>query len=236
MLVAVHGISINAREQARWFAPWAEKTGAILVAPLFEPSFFPDYQRLGRTGLGQRADLALHAMLDAAAAEAGVSNPVVNLFGFSGGGQFAHRYAMANPQRVKGQVLAAPGWFTFPDAERFPYGIKPTKRLPGVTFDPRGLLGVDSLVVVGSGDVDRDPALRRSKRVDRRQGRNRIDRGRRWIEAMRDQAAAEGLETRFEFAQLSGCGHDYEQCMQFGGLGERTIAFLYPDYRNTLMT
>ena len=42
----------------------------------------------------------------------GIDTRRINLFGFSGGAQFAHRYAMAHPGSVNALVLTAPGWFT----------------------------------------------------------------------------------------------------------------------------
>lgn len=227
ILVAVHGISINARNQARLFAPLAERAGAILIAPVFEPQFYPDYQRLGRVGLGQRADLALDKILSLVIAGNGVCNRRINLFGYSGGAQFAHRYAMVNPQRVNAQVLASAGWYTFPDQRKFPYGIKCSERLPEVHFERHSLLSVDTLVAAGTRDTERDPALRTSRRVDKRQGRNRLERGQRWIEAMRKSAQAEGLAARFELIELPGCGHDFDECMHTGRLGDKTFEFFY---------
>mgnify|MGYP002640863476 FL=1 len=58
IFVTVHGISRNAREHAKRFAPFAERYGVILIAPVFSQKRFPDYQRLGRKGKGERADIA----------------------------------------------------------------------------------------------------------------------------------------------------------------------------------
>ncbi len=229
LFVTVHGISINARDQARLFAPWAKKIGATIISPIFDPHFYPDYQRLGRTGHGKRADIALDAMLTSAAADSGCSNHSLALFGFSGGAQFAHRYTMANPERIAAQVLVAPGWFTFPDGRRYPYGTRKPKRLPGIEFDSQKYLSVDSLVLVGADDTMRDASLRSSDQLDRRQGFNRVERGQRWIAAMQKACAATNRFSRYKFETLDGCGHDFEQCMRLGSLGQKTMSFLYQD-------
>ena len=228
VFVAVHGISINAREQARHFSPWAERTGVLLIAPVFDPLFYGDYQRLGRNGRGARADRALQVMLADLERQAGRLPGRICLFGFSGGAQFAHRFTMAHPDRVAAQVLAAPGWFTFPDhRRRYPYGLRPCPHLPDLSFEPDRFLQVDSHVLVGTRDTLRDASLRRKPKIDRRQGRTRIERGQRWIQAMRKEAAAREQETRFEFDVMEGCGHDFETCMTRGGLGSKTFDFLY---------
>lgn len=114
LLVCVHGISRNAEEHAAAFAERAANRGLVVVAPLFERERFPDYQRLGRRGRGARADLALDAIVSEVGATAGVDVERFYLTGFSGGAQFAHRYAFAFPHRVAALALAAADWYTFP--------------------------------------------------------------------------------------------------------------------------
>ena len=64
IFVPVHGLSGNAAAYARTFAPLADRAGAVLVAPRFRLPVFRDYQRLGRTHRGERADLALERILE----------------------------------------------------------------------------------------------------------------------------------------------------------------------------
>ena len=64
LFVSAHGISRNAEEHATLFAPFAEQRGVVLVAPIFDPAGHEDYQRLGRKGHSQRADVALDVILD----------------------------------------------------------------------------------------------------------------------------------------------------------------------------
>jgi len=225
-LVSVHGISRNARDHARLLAPLAERYGATVIAPLFDDAFYTDYQRLGRAGRGQRADLALNEMLNDAS---GTHAPGrIGLFGYSGGGQFAHRYTLAYPERVAALVLAAPGWFTFPDpARRYPYGLAQASGLPGVRFDPDHFLRVPTLVVVGAHDVEGGASLRRSRRLDRDQGRDRVARGRRWIDTMRREARRRGFVTRFDFKCLPNTDHDFVAAMTRDAMGLALFSFLF---------
>ena len=114
VFVAVHDISRNAREQAAAFSDICEHYGAILIAPHFSASRFPNYQRLGRSrhlhDRGRRANEALDAILDEIGTLTGVSADRVYLFGYGAGGRFVLRYAMARPGRVAGVVIA----FSYP--------------------------------------------------------------------------------------------------------------------------
>lgn len=86
VFVTVHGISRNAEEHARLFAPFAERYGVVLVAPLFPANRFTKYQQLGKAGDGKRADQALHQILSEVGTLTGAAIDRLYLFGFSGGG------------------------------------------------------------------------------------------------------------------------------------------------------
>ena len=224
-LVSVHGISRNARDHVRLLAPLAEQYGATVIAPLFDETFFSDYQRLGRRGRGERADLALNDILIDALAP---TPPKIALFGYSGGGQFAHRYALAHPERVAALALAAPGWFTYPDHDqRYPYGLATDNRLPGVHFDPDQFLRIPTLVLVGAHDITRNSSLRRSERLDRAQGRNRVVRGNRWISAMKSAARQRGFTTPYVFRCLPNTDHDFVASMTRDAMGVAVFRFLF---------
>ena len=116
-LVTVHGISRNAAEQMHGFMADAEHHGRLLIAPIFDQHHFRDYQRLGRAGRGPRADLALQRILREVSRLTGTDCSRPDLFGYSGGAQFVHRYTFAHPQRVRRAVLGAPGWYSLPDRQ-----------------------------------------------------------------------------------------------------------------------
>jgi pimeloyl-ACP methyl ester carboxylesterase len=227
MFVAVHGVARNAREQAKLFAPHCETHGAVLVAPHFSAEEHADYQRLGRVGRGGRADATLDAIVEESAWLTGASPAEIYLFGFSGGAQFAHRYTMAHPHRVARTVMAAAGWYTFPDARmRFPYGIGPSRKLAGVRFDPEEFLRVPITVLVGDLDTTNEN-LRRSDRLDRQQGTTRVERARSWVRAMQKAAAAHHLDTCVELEVIAGMDHSFEASMKRGRLGERVFAAMF---------
>jgi poly(3-hydroxybutyrate) depolymerase len=223
LVVSVHGISRNADQHARLLSTYSEMYGAVLVAPIFSVEQHPDYQRLGRVGRGKRADLALNMIVAEVATMTGAAAEKFHLFGFSGGAQFVHRYVMANPHRVAGAVMAAAGWYTFPDAtRRFPYGTRMTKKLPSVRFDAEEFLSVPMTVMVGADD-DSQSGLRRSARLDREQGVTRVERARRWVEAMKASAAAHHLESMVSYEEIENCNHSFKRSILRGGLGDRVF-------------
>ncbi len=227
LLVAVHGVSRNAHEQAQLLAPLCEKTGCVLAAPLFSRKQFPDFQRLGRPGRGARADLALDAMLSELRHDLGLRFERVLLLGYSAGAQFVHRYAMAHPGGLTGAIVGAPGWFTFPSRDQdYPYGLRLERELPGVEFRAEAFLRVPILVVVGAEDDDeRSDHLYRSSAVDRQQGKSRLERAERWVAAMHETAAEAGLASRVRLVTLPGAGHSFLECMS-RGLGDIVLAEL----------
>lgn len=227
VFVTVHGISRNVVEHATLFASCCEDAGAVLVAPYFPQGVWKDYQRLGRLGRGPRSDAALDRILDEVAWITGAATDRFYLHGFSGGAQFAHRYAMAHPHRIARAVIAAAGWYTFPDGrERFPYGIRRSRDLPDVRFDPEEFLQVPMTVLVGDRDIT-DVDLRCTRRVTRQQGETRLARARSWVEAMHRAAREYRLEPLVTLETIPGGDHTFADLMVRGGLGARVFLALF---------
>lgn len=221
-LVCVHGISRNALEHVFAFRRYADEFGFAIVAPVFDTGAFRGYQTLGSKN-GWNARRALLSALDGLPDMIGVSAPAANLFGFSGGGQFAHRFAMAEPHRVRALAIAAAGWYTFPTAAtRFPMGLSGAKA-PDV--DISSFLKLPIFVMVGSADVDRDANVRQGRKIDTLQGRTRVDRARRWTAAVNDAARLKGLPAPATCAELPGAGHSFSDCVS-AGLARRAVEFL----------
>lgn len=237
ILASVHGISRNAYEQATVFSPYCERFGVVLVVPRFTPEHHKDYQRLGRKGRGVRADLVLERCINEVALLTGADARQIYLFGYSGGAQFAHRFVMAHPQRVAHAVVASAGWYTMPDhRRRFPYGVRTTPELPGIVFNPEDFLRVPIDVLVGSGDLD-DENVRHTERLDRQQGKTRVERARNWAKAMRDAARVYGMPPSVRFTEVENTNHSFEAFCRRGALVKRVFRSLFGvaiDPRDTL--
>ncbi len=229
-LVCIHGISRNALEHAHAFRHLADDLGFPVIAPMFNQAGFRGYQTLGSKA-GWNALTAFDRLLDEIAAEGG--GPSVDIFGFSGGGQFAHRFAMARPARVAALAIASAGWYTFPDDARYPRGLA-GKLPPGA--DEAAFLAIPMLVLVGSADRDRDATLRQGERINAQQGADRVERARNWTAAVNDAARVRGLPPPALYAELAGAAHSFADCAA-AGLVRRTAEFFHQrqprDFRAT---
>ena len=218
-LVAIHGIHRNAEAQARAFATRAAAQGRLVIAPLFDPAEWPRYQQVV---LGGRADLALLDLLQELQLAGMVRTRRIALAGYSGGAQFAHRFAMLYPHMVEHLTVTAAGWYTFPADMPFPYGL--AVRKGRTDWGSRIADGLDAFlslpvdVCVGTADNLPDEHTRRRPRLDERQGSDRLTRATRWVEALNATAAARGIAPRARLRLLAGCGHDFAQCVARGGL------------------
>ena len=225
LFVSVHGITRNALEHVLLFQPWAERLGVALIAPLFTRAAFRGYQRLEANG-GIPADEAFDLICDDARALLGLRDAALHLFGYSGGGQFAHRYLLKHPRRVARAVIGAAGWYTFPDAAvPYPMGLATPD---GALCDPAAIAALPpTRVIVGDADKSRDAALNRDPRIDEQQGRNRHSRGRRWVKAMNAAMKAQELRRRCSFHSLPGATHSFATAMQAYGLDRAVVDFLF---------
>lgn len=223
-LVSVHGVTRRAPEQFTGWLRFAQRMQITLVAPSFGRDRFAGYQRLAGSKRGLTADHALLRLLDQLRDEGFVGTGPVVLFGYSGGAQFVHRFLLAHPNAADGAAVAAAGWYTFPDRlTPFPYGLA-TSRL-GLAGHLDAFLQKPLLVTVGEADVARDEQLRKRFWMDAWQGRTRVERAERWVEALRNEARRRGVTPRVSLCHLPGAGHSFVECMR-AGLGWQVAMFL----------
>ena len=222
LVVSVHGIARNATAHAYRLMEEAERCGVSVLAPLFSKEAYGQYQQLQDAKTEARSDHALLDILDAAARLTSADVSRILLFGYSGGAQFAHRFAMAHPQRVASAVVAAAGWYTFPTMQaRYPYGLDTGGS--ALRFDIDRLLDVRYHVMVGALDTVRDSALRSSKKLDRMQGRTRLERAMSWTNFMRGLACEEQLRAPDIPIVLPSVGHSFVDAVERAALPRRVF-------------
>lgn len=216
LVVSVHGIARNAAAHVFRLQEEAERLGLVVVAPLFEKEVYGQYQQLMDPGTDVRADAALLDIVEAAARLSKTDPERLLLFGFSGGAQFTHRFVLAHPRRVVSAVHAAAGWYTFPDPARtYPYGLKDAKPL---RLRASEAARVPQHVIVGELDIERDRSLRKSKQLNRQQGRTRVERARRWVEAMGAFSRREHGLHGLTFMTLPAVGHSFPDSVERANL------------------
>jgi len=230
LVVSIHGANRNADAHARLLSAYAEMYGAVLLAPHFSAARFGDYQRLGRIGRGQRADLALHRIIEEAAAENGTPADRFHLLGFSAGAQFAHRYAMAYPHRIASAVIANTRRFTLPDPKlRFPRGIRSTPKLPGLRFDPEAFLRVPIKVLIGAHDTGDEVVTlpRREPKPDEEKRSVRSELARQWVAAMQQASREHGVESAVTCEELPDRMRSFRSSVLRAGLAERAFESMF---------
>jgi poly(3-hydroxybutyrate) depolymerase len=98
VFVFVHGTEGSGRDFIRTWRDPADREGFIVVCPTFSQ---------GYQGLEGGEDEALIAILDEVGQRCPSTEGVI-VSGFSGGAQFAHRFAFAHPERTRGGASTRP--------------------------------------------------------------------------------------------------------------------------------
>ncbi|WP_436698765.1 alpha/beta hydrolase [Nocardioides sp. BYT-33-1] len=200
--VFVHGTGRRTELYLDAFAERARAERAIVMTPLFPigidgPNDIHNYK--GIEAAGVRYDEVLLAMVAEVAERWSVDVSRFFLHGFSGGGQFAHRFAMLHPDRLTAVSVGAPGQVTLPTAALWWRGIGDLEERFGIAFDAAAFAAVPMQVVVGS--LDDDSADLRAMGADRDVA-GRLTQARGLTEALR----ALGATVRLDVVQ--GAGHD----------------------------
>jgi pimeloyl-ACP methyl ester carboxylesterase len=223
-LVALHGISRDAKAIWSAFQPNAAALGRALLVPLLDRKNWPHFQRIDAF----RPDLAVLDLLR----RAGLAHCKIELFGYSGGAQLAHRFAMLYPHKVARLHIAAPGWFCLPnmdvvwpeglgDAEQGTSGSPRTTLIGPCQVQLPAYLSLPVRIWVGANDTERDAALRKSAELDRLQGINRLERATTYVEEFRKAAERLQIKPDIELCVLPGAGHDFVECARIGGLADK---------------
>ena len=225
LLVVVLGVSRHWQQQVAAFIPACERLGVTLLSPGMGGSVRAGYRSIGRQE--NRADVFLHDCLREVSLLTGLDATRFRLFGHSSGAQFAHRYLMAHPHRVESAVIAGARWYTFPDTKRkFPFGIRSTKRLPDIAFNPEQYLRVRVTVLEGTRDTEED-VFRNSQEISAQQGKHRLERARRWVAAMKAQAQAHAMPSMIELNEIDGVDHHFGPLCREGRLIQRVFWSLF---------
>lgn len=208
IIVSIHGISMNAAEHMVRLRHLAEAAGAVVIAPCFRRKLYPRYQQLVDSQTGIRSDLALIDILDDVRQRSGVRTRKIHMTGFSGGAQFAHRFAFYHAGIVASCVSCSAGWYTFPEPGlAFPLGIADGQG-PGGLSVHADWRSVPHHVVVGSRDTAIEEALNMTPAVVEVQGTGRRTRARRWVAAM-NRGRAEDGSPLVSLTELRGLTHDF---------------------------
>lgn len=211
LCVVVHGTGRTPNVYRDLFASFADANRSIIVAPLFpagiiEPGELANYKFIAFHDI--RYDQVLNGIVEEVAARFRLAERRFLLFGYSGGGHFAHRYAYLHPARLLGLSIGAPGMVTLVD-DALPWwrGIADLEARFRVQLDLETLRRVPIQMVVGEKDTETweitiQPSSRFWMDGANDAGRTRIDR----LVTLRDNFIRHGIPVRFDLVQ--GVGHD----------------------------
>ncbi|MGX6449588.1 hypothetical protein ACVU7I_16225 [Patulibacter sp. S7RM1-6] len=209
LMVFVHGTLRRVDHYLDRFAALADAHRAIVMAPLFpagigDPNDVHDYKFLLHRGT--RFDELLLAMIDEVGQRWNVATERMLLHGFSGGGQFAHRFLFLHPDRLDAVSVGAPGRVTLPSsADGWWRGLADVRERLGVDVDPAAVSRVPTQLVIG-GDDDDPGDLRGVPESDG--GATRMER----LRALHADLRGWGCDVRFDV--VPGVAHDGDGVLQ----------------------
>ncbi|WP_051744553.1 hydrolase [Streptomyces yerevanensis] len=210
LAVLQHGTGRRGPQYRDNFAEWGERHDCLVLCPLF-PAGIGDPDDLHNFKFLEYGDIRYDQVLLEIVAEAGARwNTDTSRFllhGFSGGGQFVHRFAYLHPDRLSGLSIGAPGRITHLDAER-PWwvGLKGFEEKFGRPPRLAELRDVPVQMVVGSEDTETWEInnVGDSNWMDGADahGRTRLER----LKALSADFERHGISVRFDV--VPGVGHE----------------------------
>ena len=210
LVVLQHGTGRRGPQYRDNFADWAEAHGCLVLAPLFpagidDPDDLHNFKFIRYGDI--RFDHVLLAMVDEVAARFNVAADRFLLHGFSGGGQFVHRFGYLHADRLAGLSIGAPGRITYLDPDR-PWWTGISTFSDEFGHPPRieELRRVPVQMVVGADDVEtweiNNPGGSNWMDGADAHGVTRIER----LRALRDNFTEHGIAVRFDL--VPGVGHE----------------------------
>lgn len=158
LIVAVHGTGRTMTTYRDGFSAFARFNKCVVLAPLFPVGPCGDDYADGFKYLQEgdiRYDQVLLAMVEEAGARLGMLFAQFMLFGFSGGGHFAHRFFYLHPQRLSAVSIGAPGAVTLIDDGRdFWVGTRDLQARFGCALNLPAMRQVPVQMVVGAADIE----------------------------------------------------------------------------------
>jgi pimeloyl-ACP methyl ester carboxylesterase len=212
LLVAVHGTGRTSAIDFRdGFAEFGLYNDCAILCPIFPMNVLGDGARSGYKFLEEgdiRYDQIVLSMVEEMAAKYDQDWSKFAIFGFSGGGHFAHRFAILHPERLWAASIGAPGSVTLLDPKRdWWVGVRDLQDRFGKAFDAEALSRVPVHMVVGDADLEtweitHKPGSKYYMEGANDAGANRPAR----LEALASSFRSAGVDVTFD--KVAGVSHD----------------------------
>ena len=158
LVVAVHGTGRTFIAYRDAFAELGRWRNCIVLAPLFPVGPLGDGNRSGFKYMvegGIRYDQVLLGIIDEVAETYGLADRCFALWGYSGGGHFAHRFFLLHPDRLWAASIGAAGSVTrIDDARDWWVGTRDIEARFGTALDREAMRRVPVQMIVGAADLE----------------------------------------------------------------------------------
>ena len=210
LVVLVHGSLRGANILRDEFSAFAEENRCFLLAPFF-PCGIEDLDDTHNYKLmlwrDIRYDLLLLDMVEQVAERYRVRKDRFMMHGFSGGGQFAHRFFYLHPNRLRAVSIGAPGTVTLPDQRDWWVGTGGMETVFGIPLRLDLMREVAVQYVIGSKDTETwDVTVSEKSNLwlpgINDSGATRIDR----LRSLESALAGHGIQGRFDI--VPGVAHE----------------------------
>jgi poly(3-hydroxybutyrate) depolymerase len=212
LVVCVHGTSRTSFLEFRdGFAAFGRWNDCVILCPIFPMGPLGDGARSGYKYMREgeiRYDRVLLGMVAEVAERYGRGWDRFAMFGFSGGGHFAHRFAILHPGRLWAACIGASGSVTLLDPGRdWWVGIRDLQQQFGIAFDAAALARVPVQMLVGDADLETWEITHKPGGTYWMEGANDAGRTRpERLDALRRSFEAAGVAV--EFRLLPGVAHN----------------------------
>ncbi len=214
LLFLMHGGSRAAEKYINDWISFSTDRNVVLVAPEFSKKYYPEYAFLMMSKENGKSlndeslyiNNSLGLLFDFFKAKLKLSTSNYRLYGHSGGSQFVHRYLLlSNDIRIEKAAMANAGFYTFLDDEiTYPFG---TKKMKISDERIKWFYRLKGGVFLGSADNDSNHESLPRMRKARKQGKNRLERGKNFFEDLVKYGVDNNLPFRWRFQIVSNVGH-----------------------------
>jgi S-formylglutathione hydrolase FrmB len=209
LLVVLHGQGGTGPAIVERLRPCADEHGWVMVAPTMA---YRDYMDAEQVRLdGQQNIPSVHSLLQQVRQQQMSDMPFQDrllVYGFSRGGQMAHRLAMFYPDEIEAVATVSAGSYTLPRSSlelTFPYGVADLVTYRGDEFDAERFVRIPFWVGVGGADTI---AAETARAWDRFEGSTRVDRARHFADALTQLGSQVSLNI------FGGIGHEETAAMR----------------------
>jgi len=217
-----HGIERTAKKYRNRAIEIADKACLMVFAPKFDKKRFPNwrYQRGGvvhKDKVKKRSEWTasfVQELIDWAKREVKSKNPKVYLFGHSAGAQFLSRIAAYTPSlAVERIVIANPSTYVFPTLdESAPYGFGGLFSEFEAYKTIKAYLASPISIYLGQEDTDKKNL--HNNKAAKRQGKNRLERGRNIFQQAKAFATKKAWTFNWKLVEVPNIGHSSKEMLR----------------------